>query len=111
VQPKPGPNYIERMLARGTRYAPQAIRLIGQAMHDPENPITVRLRCAEYIVDKTWPKDPEIVRDHLTGTAGNGERQFTVTFVLPDGRRVEELDAKQQGNGHFSVSFDEDKPR
>lgn len=86
-QPKPGPRYLERMLERGSRYAPQAIRLIGQAMKDPELPMATRLRCAEFIVDKTWPKAP--AGGQLTLTEGID--WLELRFVAPGSQQPPEV--------------------
>lgn len=81
TQPKPSTNYVERMISRGHKAAPQAMRLITQAMHDRELPMSLRLRCAEYIVDKTWPKPPA---GALAGVLGQGGVEFLeLRFVAP----------------------------
>lgn len=103
TQPKPGAVYIERMINRGNQLGPQAMTLLGRAMKDPDQPMSLRIRCAEYIVDKTWPKDPGVVEQW---NAATGSREFHVIFIRP-GEDARDITAKPNG-GAFSVSFDAD---
>lgn len=73
-------------MARANKAAPQAIRLIAQAMRDTENPLSLRLRCAEYIVDRTWPKDTQ---KGLLEALSGGIECLELRFVAP-GREVSE---------------------
>lgn len=89
VQPKPGPNYVERMISRGHKAAPQAMRLITQAMHDRELPMSLRLRCAEYIVDKTWPKPPAGAYAGVLGPSG--VEFLELRFVAPGQQPIQNV--------------------
>lgn len=86
TQPKAGAGYIERMIARAGKAAPQAMRLIAQAMKDPELPMSTRLRCAEYIVDKTWPKPPA---GALASALAEGAEWLELRFVSPSGQATD----------------------
>lgn len=99
-QPKPGPRYIEKMLERGNKMAPQAIAVIGRVMKDDEVhgelvPLHLRLRAAEYIVDRHWPKAPA-----ANGTQINlgGDGSLTIQIVRPGEAQTVTLNL----NGHDS---------
>ena len=97
-QPKPGPKYIERMLARGNRVAPQAMALIARTINDPEVPIEQRLSCAKYVVDKHWPKP--IGGGEVTIGGIDGADWLDVRFHFPS-------DTKANGRAEtVRVSFD-----
>lgn len=98
-QPKPGPRYIERMLARGNRVAPQAMALIARTINDPEVPIEQRLSCAKYVVDKHWPKP--IGGGEVTIGGIDGADWLDVRFHFPGS------DTKPNGHAEtVRVSFD-----
>lgn len=102
TQPKPGARYIERMINRGNQYAPQAIAIIGRVMKDEEQPMSLRLRAAEYIVDKTWPK-PAAGSGEVTIGGVEGADWLDVRFHFPGS------DTKPNGHAEtVRVSFDSD---
>lgn len=73
-----GVKYVERMVASAQKASPQAMKLLRQAMRNPELPMSTRLRCAEYIVDKAWPKNaPELA------ISGTGLEFLELRFVAP----------------------------
>lgn len=80
------------MLARANKSAPQAMRLIAQAMRDPELPMSTRLRCAEYIVDKTWPKEAQ---NGILGALTGGAEFLELRFVAP---------GQQQADKHQEIT-------
>lgn len=82
-QPKPGERYIQRMVNRAQKAGPQAMRLMTQCMRDPELPISQRLRCAEFIIEHTWPKEAAA---GLLGALGNGAEWLELRFVSPSGQ-------------------------
>lgn len=99
-QPKPGLKYVERMMERGFKISPQAISVIGRIVkedmvHGELVPLHLRLRAAEYIVDKTWPKMPAGAQVTIEGASS-----LEVNFHFPGG------DTK--ANVHATVTFDAD---
>lgn len=118
TQPKASATWIERTIARAHKAAPQAMRLIAQAMKDPELPMSTRLRCAEYIVDKTWPKPPA---GALASALAEGAEWLELRFVSPSGQassahKIEQdqsLTIEHEDLGHASDHPDvepEDEP-
>lgn len=80
-----GVRYVERMVSRAQKAGPQAMRLLQQAMRNPELPMGLRCRIAEYIVDKAWPKTVENGGISISG----GIECLELRFVAP-GREVSE---------------------
>lgn len=74
-----GVKYVERMVARAQKTAPQAMRLLSQAMRNPELPMSLRCRIAEYIVDKAWPKEAQ--NSLISGLSG--VEFLELRFVAP----------------------------
>lgn len=94
----PGNRYVERMVNGGCRAGPRAIELISRTMRDEEQPISTRLRCAEYIVDKTWPKAPSGAAVNITAEAIDF---LELRFHYPG-----DTDTKPNGHDVVTVSFD-----
>lgn len=99
-QPKPGLRYIERMMEKGHKLSPRAIAIVGRIMEDDEVhgelvPLHLRLRAAEYIVDKTWPKAAAGASVTIEGASS-----LEVNFHFPGG--------ETKPNGHAKVTFDAD---
>jgi hypothetical protein len=86
---------VDKAIALARKYAPQAVRLIGQCMEDPKQPIELRLRCAEFIINKVWPKDVEAALEQPIDNAAT--RGLEIRFVEPDGtvRSYDEWQARQ----------------
>ena len=103
-QPKPGARFIERMINRGHRAGPRAIQLISLTMEDPEQPMSLRMRAAEYIVDKVWPKPPP---GGVSGVTINsdGIDFLELRFHYP-GDSNPGTDTKPNGHDVVTVSFD-----
>lgn len=76
-----GVRYVERMVSRAQKAGPQAIRLLHQAMRNPELPMSLRCRIAEYIVDKAWPKEAQ--NTLISGL--NGVEWLELRFTAPGG--------------------------
>lgn len=93
---------IERVLDIGHNAGPKAIRLISRAMQDEDQPIGLRLRCAEYVVDKLWPK-PAAGSSAEVSVSANGAEWLDVRFHFPGS------DTKPNGHAEtVRVSFDSD---
>lgn len=75
-----GVRYVERMVTRAQKAGPQAMRLLQHAMRNPELPMSLRVRCAEYIVDKAWPKEAPGL-----SISGPGVEWLELRFVAPGG--------------------------
>lgn len=78
--PSPGPSKVERALKIIQDGCPKAARLIVQTVGDPEAPLGLRLRCAEFMLDKTWPKVPAGAELRL---GGDGVEWLELRFVAP----------------------------
>lgn len=100
----PGNRYVERMVNGGCRAGPRAIELISRTMRDEEQPISLRLRCAEYIVDKTWPKPPPGGVPGVTINS-DGIDFLELRFHYP-GDSNPDTDTKPNGHDVVTVSFD-----
>lgn len=100
VQPKPGSKYVERMINSGCKLSPRAIAVVGRIMEDPlvhdePVPLSLRLRAAELIIDKTWPKQQAGASVTIEGATS-----LEVNFHFPGG--------ETKPNGHATISFDAD---
>lgn len=99
-QPRPGAKYVQRMIDRGERISPRAMALVGRVIDNQEGveplPISLRLKAAELIIDKVWPK-PAAGSAQVTI---EGATSLEVNFHFPGG------DTK--ANGHAKVTFDAD---
>lgn len=73
------------MVTRAQKAGPQAMRLLQHAMRNPELPMSLRVRCAEYIVDKAWPKQAENGGISISG----GAEWLELRFVAPGGAQSE----------------------
>lgn len=82
-----GQRRIERALAIAQKASPKAARLISDAISDRDLPMGLRLRCAEYVLDKTLPsqKGEKGLLEALSG----GIECLELRFVAP-GREVSE---------------------
>ena len=103
VQPKPGSKYVERMINSGCKLSPRAIAIVGRIMENQLDeevvPIGLRLRAAELIIDKTWPKAPAGASVTIDGATS-----LEVHFNFPGGET-------KPLNGHaetVTMSFDAD---
>lgn len=76
--PSPGPSKVEKALKIIQDGCPKAARLIVQTVNDTDAPLSLRLRCAEFIVDKTWPKDAPAL-----SISGPGAEWLELRFVSP----------------------------
>lgn len=96
-QPRPGAKYVQRMIDRGEKLSPRAIALVGRVIDDAEGveplPISLRLKAAELIIEKTWPKASQGPSVTIEGATS-----LEVNFHFPGG------DTKS--NGHATISFD-----
>lgn len=100
-QPKPGPRYIEKMLERGNKMAPQAMAVIGRVMKDTEVhgelvPLHLRLRAAEYIVDRHWPKAAAAATQI---SVGEGAGSLHIEIVRPGEQQTVTLNLNGHGDG------------
>lgn len=82
-----GVRYVERLVTRAQKAGPQAFRLLQQAMRNPELPMSLRCRIAEYIVDKAWPKEAQ---NGLMG-ALSGVEFLELRFVAPGQQQAKDI--------------------
>lgn len=55
---------VDKAIRLLRKLAPKAVDVIASIMLDPKQPTAMRLRAAEIILDKTWPKGaPEIITE------------------------------------------------
>ena len=90
--PSPGPSKLERALKISQDAAPNAARLIARTVNDPEVPIALRLRCAEYLLDKALPRPTSGPGLQLSGM---GVEFLELRFVAPgqqETRRIPSVD-------------------
>lgn len=81
--PSPGPSKLERALKISQDAAPKAARLIARTVDDPEVPISLRLRCAEYLLDKALPTPKGATA--LSIGAAAGVEWLELRFTAPGG--------------------------
>lgn len=81
--PSPGPSKVERALKITQDATPKAARLIAQTVGDPEAPLGLRLRCAEYILDKALP-----TQKAASMVLESGAEWLELRFVSPGGQEV-----------------------
>lgn len=90
--PPPGPKKVEQALKIAQQSCPKAARLIARCISDPELPISTRLRCAEFMLDKALPAQKSGISGLLEG---NGLEFLELRFVAPGGsetrRRIENV--------------------
>ena len=78
--PPPGPKKVEQALKIAQQSCPKAAKLIARCISDPELPISTRLRCAEFMLDKALPN----VKSGISGILeGNGLEFLELRFVAP----------------------------
>lgn len=97
--PSPGPSKVERALKIIQDGCPKAARLIVQTVNDTDAPLSLRLRCAEFMLDKTWPKAPAGAELHI---GGGGVEWLELRFVAPG-------EARQAPHAHAQperITFD-----
>jgi hypothetical protein len=80
-----GPKKIEQALKITQQSCPKAARLITRAIDNPELPMSLRLRCAEYVLDKALP--PQQASGSLS--IGQGVEWLELRFVAPGGQAAE----------------------
>jgi hypothetical protein len=77
------PAKVDRALKTLTKATPKAALLIARSIDNPELPISTRLRCAEYVLDHTLPKDQPGI------AIGQGVEWLELRFVAPGGQAAE----------------------
>lgn len=82
-----GQKRIERALQIAQNACPKAAKLIANAINDQGLPMSTRLRCAEYVLDKVLPtpKGPTA----LSIGAGAGVEWLELRFTAPGGSTTE----------------------
>lgn len=76
-----GHKRIERALTIAQNACPKAATLIANAISDPDLPMSTRLRCAEYVLDKVLP--PAKRPDGTTLALNGGAEWLELRFVAP----------------------------
>jgi hypothetical protein len=84
--PSPGPGKIEQALKVAKDACPKAVRLIARTIDDPEVPLPLRIRCAEYIADKVLPSQ----NTSQSLQIGQGVEWLELRFVAPSGTAAPE---------------------
>lgn len=79
-RPKPSPRKVERALQIIHNLAPKAATLIGRCMLDEEQPMSLRVRCFEYVLDRALGPAKGGAELHLSG---DGIEWLQLRFVKP----------------------------
>lgn len=79
-RPQPSPRKVDRALQITHDLSIKAARLIGRCMQDEEQPMSLRVRCAEYMLDRAL--GPAKGGAALT-VAGEGIEWLELRFTTP----------------------------
>lgn len=77
-----GQRNVDKALAMAQKACPKAARLIVQAISNEELPMSTRLRCAEYVLDKALPSQKGSEGASLV-LSGGGVEWLELRFVKP----------------------------
>lgn len=93
--PPPGPKKVEQALKIAQQSCPKAARLIARCISDPELPISTRLRCAEFVLDKALPTQKSGISGILEGSGLEFlELRFVAPGQQPESHRVPLIEAE-----------------
>lgn len=78
-RPQPSPRKVDRALQIIHDLSPKAAALIGRCMLDEEQPMSLRIRCGEYVLDRALGPAKGGAELHI----GGGAEWLELRFVKP----------------------------
>lgn len=82
------------------RYTARSIEMLGETLEDDQQPIAVRIKCAELLLDRAYGKAPQAV---LVADAGSDQNKLGV-HALPILERIRLL--KEAKNGPVTTDLE-----